>query len=181
VDHLGGHIALISGSPGSGKTTTAELLARQPGQTPKVHLHTDDFWGYIKHGHIDPWLDEAAAQNAMIMEIAAGVAERYAQAGYFVALDGVIGPWSLDAYLRLQSPLHYILLRPTVAEAVARCEARGGDSLTDAQVVAAIHAMFGAITPYEAHVMNTSGLNKDQTLAAVIAALESGAYRLPRG
>src|SRR5689334_10565495 len=135
MDSLAGHIAIISGSPGSGKTTTAELLARQPGPTPKVHLHTDDFWGYIKHGHIDPWLDEAATQNAMIMEIAAGVAERYAQGGYFVALDGVIGPWSLPAYLKLGSPLHYILLRPTVEEAVGRCQARGGDSLTDPQVV----------------------------------------------
>lgn len=97
MDQFAGHVLILPGSPGSGKTTTAELLARLPG-VPKVHLHSDDFWGYIKHGHIDPWLPESVAQNRMIMEIAASVGAQYARNGYLVALDGVIGPWSLPPY-----------------------------------------------------------------------------------
>ena len=72
MDALAGHIAIISGSPGSGKTTTAEALAHLPG-VPKVHVHSDDFWGNIKHGHIPPWLPESDAQNHMVAQIAADV------------------------------------------------------------------------------------------------------------
>lgn len=43
MNNVAGHILLLSGHPGSGKTTTAEALAHLPG-VPKVHLHSDDFW-----------------------------------------------------------------------------------------------------------------------------------------
>jgi len=178
LDDFAGHILILSGSPGAGKTTTAEKLARLPGPTPKVHIHSDDFWGYIKHGVIDPWLPEADAQNRMIMEIAAGVAGRYARGGYFVAFDGVIGPWSLPPYLALDVPMHYIVLRPSVEESVARCVARGGDSLGDPVVVADVYRMFADLGPYERHVLPSNGLDPEQTLAAVIAAMRSGDYRL---
>jgi predicted kinase len=181
VDHLdpfAGHILVLSGSPGSGKTTIAEKVAHLPGAVPKVHLHTDDFWGYIKHGLIAPWLPESDAQNGMIMEIAATVAHRYAKAGYLVALDGVVRPASLAPYLALSAPLHYVVLRTSVAEAVARCAARGGDSLTDPVVVAQLHAEFTDLGEYEGHALPVDGLDRQQTQAAVIAALESGAYRL---
>jgi predicted kinase len=177
MDQFAGHVIILSGSPGSGKTTTAEMLARLPG-CPKVHLHTDDFWGYIKHGHIEPWLPEAARQNQMIMDIAAGVAQRYAQNGYLVALDGVIGPWSLAPYQSLDVPVHYLLLRAPVAEAIARCQARGGDSLTDPVVVADVHAMFADMGQYESHVLPVGHLDRQATLALVVDELSSGKYRL---
>jgi predicted kinase len=178
VDAFAGHILILSGSPGAGKTTTAEALARIPGPTPKVHVHSDDFWGYIKHGLIAPWLPESDAQNCMIMEIAAGVAGRYARSGYFVALDGVVRPAMLDAYRALGTPLHYIVLRTPVAEAVARCSARGGDSLTDPIVVASLHAEFADLGNHERHALAVDGLDPQQTQDAVIAAILSGAYRL---
>jgi predicted kinase len=178
LDAFAGHIVILSGSPGSGKTTTAETLAHLPGAVPKVHLHTDDFWGYIKHGLIAPWLPESHAQNRMIMEIAAGVAGRYARSGYFVALDGVVRPAMLDAYQALNLPLHYIVLRTSVAEAVARCTSRGGDSLTDPVVVASLHAEFADLGEYENHVLPVDGFNRQQTNDAIIATVQSGAYRL---
>lgn len=174
---LSGHIAIISGSPGSGKTTVAETLARQPGSA-KAHVHSDDFWGNIKHGHIPPWLPESDAQNRMVMQIAADVSGRYAEHGYFVALDGVVRPFWLPAFFALGHPLHYIVLRPPVEEAVARCTARGGDSLTDPVVVADLHAQFAELGDYQRHVLPVGGLDRTQTLDAVIAALESDAYRL---
>lgn len=177
MDGFAGHVLILSGSPGSGKTTTAEALAHLPGK-PKVHLHSDDFWGYIKQGHIDPWLPEADAQNWMVMQIAAGVAQRYAEHGYFVALDGVIRPWAIDLYRAMSLPCHYIVLRTSVEEAVDRCQARGGDSLTDPDVVAALHAEFADLGPAERHVLAVDGLDRSATLDAVIAALGTGNFRL---
>lgn len=177
ISDVAGHILLLSGHPGSGKTTAADSLAHLPG-VPKVHLHSDDFWGYIKHGHVDPWLAEADQQNRMIMEIAAEVAGRYASHGYLVVLDGVVRPSWLPAFEALGRPLHYIVLRTTAAEAIERCAARGGDSLGDPQVVAELHAQFTDLGPYEAHVLPVTGQDRQETLRSVVAALESRRYRI---
>jgi chloramphenicol 3-O-phosphotransferase len=177
MDGLEGHIVILSGSPGSGKTTIAEALAHLPGN-PKVHLHTDDFWGYIKTGKIDPWLPESHAQNTMVMEICAHVAGAYARNGYVVVLDGVVRPSWLPTFVGLGLPLHYVVLRVPVDEAVARCAARGGDSLTDGAVVAALHAEFADLGAYSRHVLDVTGLDRGGTLAAVREAVERGACRL---
>ncbi len=42
--------------PGAGKTTMAKALAAMPG-SPKVHLHADDFWHFIKQGAISLFLE----------------------------------------------------------------------------------------------------------------------------
>ncbi|MES5045998.1 AAA family ATPase [Rhizobium nepotum] len=177
TDDLRGHILLLSGHPGSGKSTIAETLAHLPG-VPKVHVHSDDLWGYIKHGRIDPWLPESDQQNRMIMQIAADVAGRYASHGYFVILDGVVRPDWLPAFTALACPLHYVVLRTTVAEAIERCQARGGDSLSDPPVVADLHAQFADLGFFEHHVLSVSGKARDHALQSVINALQSARFRI---
>ena len=90
----------------------------------------------------------------------------------------MVRPWWLPAFAVLEVPLHYVVLRPTRDEAVARCQARGGDSLTDPAVVAELHEQFSDLGQYERHVLPTDGLDRQQTLDAVIAALDSGRFRL---
>jgi predicted kinase len=174
---LAGQILILSGHPGSGKTTTAESLARMPG-VPKVHLHSDDFWGYIKAGHIDPWLPEADRQNRMIARIVADVAGLYAREGYFVVLDGVVRPWWLPHFTPTGLPTHYIVLRTSLHEAVRRCAARGGDSLSDPAVVADLHNQFTDLGRYERHALAVSARTHQQVMAAVLAALGAETHRL---
>ncbi len=172
-----GEILILTGTPGAGKTTTAEMLANQPG-SPKVHLHSDDFWHFIKNGAIQPYLPEAHAQNAIVMDALTKVAKAYADGGYFVIVDGIIGPWFLEPFRTLAAPLHYVVLRPSLDEAIRRCRERGGNTLTDPGPIAELHRQLSALGPLEPHVLATEGLSRSQTLAAVRAAVESSAFRL---
>jgi predicted kinase len=107
---LAGQVLILTGTLGTGKTTAASILAREPG-TSKVHLHTDDFWGFVKHGRIASYLPEAHEQNRTVMFVLARAAEAYARGGYGVVLDGVVGPWFLPSFLDLAVPLEVSIRR----------------------------------------------------------------------
>ena len=76
---LPGNILILTGSPGAGKTTTAGSLVAAS-VTPAVHLHSDDFWHYIRKGAIPPYHAESRKQNEVVMGVIATATEGYAQA-----------------------------------------------------------------------------------------------------
>ena len=41
-----GRIIVITGAPGTGKTTTASAVAKESDLEKSVHMHTDDFYNY---------------------------------------------------------------------------------------------------------------------------------------
>lgn len=43
-----GRIIVITGAPGTGKTTTASAVAKESDLEKSVHMHTDDFYHYLK-------------------------------------------------------------------------------------------------------------------------------------
>lgn len=175
-----GQILILTGSPGSGKTTAARALASLPGSA-KVHLHADDFWHAIGHGAVAPFLPEAHAQNAVVMEALAAAAFSYARGGYFVVVDGIIGPWFLAPFGWDGAAVHYVVLHPPLDEAIRRCRARGGDTLTDPQVIAALHSQLADLGELGHHALPVAGLDADGVAAAILRAVEGGRFRLAPG
>ena len=174
---LSGHILILTGPPGSGKTTTAAALASSS-DVAAVHLHADNFWRSIKSGFIPPYLPEAHAQNTTVMDVVAGTADAYARGNFFVVVDGIIGPWFLAPFRALAAPLHYVVLRPSLDDAIARCRQRGGDTLTDPGAITGLHRQFGSLGELERHVIETAGQSRADTQAAVQAALHDDRFAL---
>src|SRR6266508_746977 len=73
-------ILILTGAPGSGKTTVARLLAARADRA--VHVESDCFFHFIAGGHVDPWKPESHEQNTTVMRILGEVAVGYGRAGY---------------------------------------------------------------------------------------------------
>ncbi|TYB43980.1 AAA family ATPase [Actinomadura chibensis] len=178
-----GDVVILTGPPGAGKSTTAAALAA--GFEKSVHLHTDDFWHFIAAGAVPPYLPESDRQNQTVLRVIALAALTYAEGGYTVVVDGIIGPWMLHHFQRAQrddpaTPMHYIVLRPARETTLARAQARTGpDALTAEEPVLAMWDQFADLADLERHVLDTGGQSPDETLEAVRHALKSEDFRLP--
>lgn len=91
--------------------------------------------------------------------------------------EGDLGPWFIHPFEKAETALHYIVLRPSFDAAIERCRSRSGDTLTDPEVITALHKQFSMLGDFENHVIETVGHSPDDTLAAVRAALVSGQER----
>ncbi|GAA3885110.1 AAA family ATPase [Streptomyces sedi] len=165
-------IILVSGPSGAGKTTVARLLA-ESGPSPSVHLHTDDFYAAIRQGALVPYLPEAHEQNRTVTGVIARAAAGYAAGGYHTVVDGVVGPWLLDAYEEEAGAagveLVYVVLRPDRETALARGTSRSAHPLTDRAVLGRVYDGFADLGPFEENVLDSTGLTPEETAEAVLA------------
>lgn len=177
-----GSVTIVTGPAGAGKSTVARAVASSLDLA--VHLHTDDFWTFIVAGGVLPYLPESDRQNHTVLEAIVAAAFAYAEGGYDVIADGVVGPWMLGHYTRAADahsgiPLRYIVLRPSLEVTVRRAQQRSSpDALTDAVVVEDLWRKFADIGELESHAVDTSALDPHETAEVVRAALGSERYRL---
>lgn len=172
-----GEVVIVSGPPGSGKTTVADALARSAPQG--VHLESDWFYRWIRSGFVAPHLPAARAQNTTVMDLVTDAAAGYAEAGYAVVWDGIVGPWFLDRVVgRLAARgigARYLVLRAEREEALARVRHR--DATAEVSGAEVMWDQFADLGPLEMHVV-AADRPIDDVVVRCEAALAGGGLRL---
>ncbi|MDG4859559.1 AAA family ATPase [Streptomyces sp. T-3] len=167
-----GQVMVVTGPPGAGKSTVSALLARL--LSPSVHLHTDDFWAFIKAGGIAPYLPEAQRQNEVVMGVVTEAAFGYARGGFQVVLDGIVGPWFIDGFLRAAKAydirLRYVVLRPDEETTLGRATGRGPDALTEREPVLSMYRQFQDLGELDWCALDSGGQTPEETAQRVLAA-----------
>ena len=173
-----GRIIVITGSPGTGKTTTASIVAKESERERSVHMHTDDFFHYLSKGAIPPHLPESNEQNSVVIEAFLEAAKRYARGGYDVIVDGIVGPWFLEPWRALAQEgyeVHYIVLRASKEETMKRAVERAKlDRKTNVELVETMWEQFCDLGKYESNVIETTACSIREAVLAVKEKIASG-------
>jgi predicted kinase len=163
-----GSVAIITGCPGSGKTTLARALAQAVAKG--IHLDSDRFYAFPAR-FIDPTRPESRGQNRAILRAVGRAAGAFADEGYAVFVDGIVGPWFLPLVrgaIGSRHPIAYVLLDVDLATARSRVRERQGPG--ESTRVEHMHRAFARDHPYADHVVSTAELDP----AAVVRAVERG-------
>lgn len=166
-----GRMIVITGAPGTGKTTAAAAVAGGSELEKSVHMHTDDCYHALCKGAIPPYLPEADEQNRIVTEAFLEAAKRCVRGGYDVVVDGIIGPWFLGPWIeaaREGYEIHYVVVRAGRAETLKRAAERAKlDRETNIRLVELMWEQFQNLGRYESHVIETTGLSAEETAAAI--------------
>jgi chloramphenicol 3-O-phosphotransferase len=135
-------IVLITGAPGAGKTTVAAEVCASLDRG--VHVQVDTFRKMVRGGYASPhrWNDEVARQYRLARVAAASAVGLYADAGFQVVVDDIVGQEALDEWQDLLTghDVVPVLLAPPLQVAMWRNLARSVWTV-DPGVLADLHAM----------------------------------------
>jgi chloramphenicol 3-O-phosphotransferase len=169
-----GALLVLSGPPGSGKTTIARALA-DTAERSTVHLATDLFYVAIRKGFVPPFLPEAAKQNTVVIDVIVEAMLGYAKGGYDVIVDGIVGPWSLPQFAkgaaRAGLELAFVVLRPSFEETFARAVAREGKELKASGPIKGLYGAFSNLGALERHAIDTSAETVEATTLRIRSAV----------
>ena len=66
-----GSLLVVTGPPGSGKSTVSKVLAERAG--PSALIEGDQFFAFLARDAIEPWLPESHAQNTVVLSAVGGL------------------------------------------------------------------------------------------------------------
>lgn len=171
-----GRIVIITGSPGTGKTTVSAIIAQETRLERSVHMHTDDFYHYLCKGATAPHLPESNEQNLIVIEAFLEAAKRYVRGGYDVIVDGIVGPWFLEPWKKAAQngyEIHYIILRANKKTTIKRAVERSKlDRETNLELVEVMWEQFNDLNDYEANVIETTDSSLEETVSMIQNELE---------
>lgn len=171
-------VVIVSGPPGSGKTSVSALLAKADPRG--LHLPSDLFYDFPAHP-VPPYRAGADAQNAAVIRAVCRAAASFAADGYRVCLDGVFGPWFLPLVSReleaTGTQVAYVLLEVDLEEALARVRQRSGPDMDT--MVRTMHAAFQQPAPgLDGHRIPTMAQTPEAIAQAIEHRLASDALHL---
>lgn len=172
-------ILIVTGPPGVGKTTAADILATR--STRSVHLESDAFFRFLRAGYVEPWKRESHEQNQTVMRIVAQAASEYAAAGYLTIIDGIVIPgWFLEP---LRDALHdaghrvaYAVLRAPLSVCSARAQARSGEPLGDREAIERLWRSFSDLGDLERHALDVGDMSPEEVADSLERELADGLH-----
>ncbi len=170
-------IVIVSGPPGSGKSSVCEALCERYDRT--VHLETDGLYASIRMGFVSPWKPESDAQNHMVSRATARAASAYAEERFGVFIDGVIGPHLLPDYVNeLKSarvPMQFVLLLPSVDAVVRRGLSRESTIRLPENLLRRGHDTFARYGAFAGQTIDNTEMTPQEAADAVMDACGTGA------
>lgn len=148
-----------------------ELLDLLP--APVSYIEGDTFWTFIAKAD----QRDRRENFAMIMRAMTAAAIPFARSGYEVLLDFSIPPRFLDTARKIlkETPLNYIVLRPSLPVCEARASAR-----TDGKILnyAAYHDFYALFDGPPAHIVCDDDAEASAVASRIWKGLAAGQFRV---